>query len=272
LIRLLAYVLGAIGLLLLVVWVAQRRLIYFPFGNVPAPADVGLPRAETISFQTPDGLTLHGWWVPAGASSSRATVILFNGNAGNRAYRAELASELSRLGFATLLFDYRGYGDNPGSPSEQGLTLDAQAARRYVESRPGVDRNRIIYFGESLGTGVAVRLASEQKPRALILRSPFTSLADTARHHYPYLPVTILLRDRFPSVDLIPRIGCPLLVIAADHDTIVPTGQSERLFAAASEPKRLVIVPNSDHNDSALLAGPMVISAVDGFLRESDRE
>ena len=149
------------------------------------------------------------------------TVIVFNGNAGNRAFRAPLAAALAEHGISVLLFDYRGYGGNPGSPSEEGLAADARAARRYVAGRAGSDR--IVYFGESLGSGVAVRLAAEQPPAALILRSPFTSLTDTGRHHYPFLPVGMMLIDRFASIDRIRDIRCPLLVIAADHDSVVPT-------------------------------------------------
>ncbi len=174
---------------------------------------------------------------------------------------------MSEQGYAVLLFDYRGYGGNKGVPTEEGLALDARAARRYLESRPGIDPQRIVYFGESLGAAVAVRLAVEHRPYAAILRSPFTSLADTGRHHYPYLPVGWLLRDRFPSIERISRIGCPLLVIAAAEDSIVSTELSRRLFAVAREPKQLVIVENVDHNDEALVAGPEIVAAVTGFLR-----
>jgi fermentation-respiration switch protein FrsA (DUF1100 family) len=219
---------------------------------------------------TDDGVTLNGWFTPSQSSRAHATVIIFNGNAGNRAFRADLAARLADEGFASLLFDYRGYGGNPGSPSEQGLMRDARAARRYVESRADVDAHHIVYFGESLGTGVAVRLAVEYRPRALILRSPFTSLVDMGRHHYPFLPVAWLLRDRFSSLDHIARIGCPLLIIAATEDTIVPATQSRRLFAAALEPKRLEMLDHVDHNDYALLAGPEMMAAVTAFLRGLD--
>ncbi len=268
--------LGILAVLLLLVWLGQRSLIYFPMGVVPAPAGAGLPGAEAIAFATDDGLTLGGWFVPgappsrptqAGASVGQpVTVIVFNGNAGNRAFRAPLAAALAEHGISVLLFDYRGYGGNAGSPSEEGLAADARAARRFVASRAGSDR--IVYFGESLGSGVAVRLAAEQPPAALILRSPFTSLTDTGRHHYPFLPVGMMLIDRFASIDRIRDIRCPLLVIAADHDSVVPTGLSRRLFEAALEPKRLAIIDRTDHNDYELLAGQRVVTTVLEFLRE----
>jgi fermentation-respiration switch protein FrsA (DUF1100 family) len=266
--RMLVLCVAVLGAVLFLFWIAQRRLIYLPFDDVPSPAEVGLPRAATITLDTEDGLTLHGWFVSASAPASRDTVVVFNGNAGNRAFRSDLASRLSEQGFAVLLFDYRGYGGNPGSPSEEGIALDARAARRYLDARRDVDPRRIVYFGESLGAAVAVRLALEHRPRALILRSPFTSLVDMGRHHYPFLPVSWLLSDRYPSSERISRIGCPLLVITAAHDSIVPSDQSRRLFEAAPEPKRLLTIENADHNDEALVAGPRVITAVSDFLRD----
>jgi uncharacterized protein len=263
-----AVLVAILALVLLLFWLGQRRLIYFPFGEVLPPAAAGLPGAESITFPTEDRLTLSGWFVPAQSAAPKplATVIVFNGNAGNRAFRAPLAAALAARRISTLLFDYRGYGGNPGSPTEEGLAADARAARRYIAGRAGSDR--IVYFGESLGTGVAVRLAAEQPPAALILRSPFTSLTDTGRHHYPFLPVGLLLTDRYASIDRIAEIRCPLLVISGDRDSVIPVDQSRRLFEAAREPKRLVIVERADHNDYELLAGQRVLAAILEFLKQ----
>jgi uncharacterized protein len=273
-----AALVAILALVLVLFWLGQRRLIYFPFGEVMTPAAAGLPGAESITFPTEDGLTLGGWFVPAQPAATRSptTVIVFNGNAGNRAFRAPLAAALAQRGVSVLLFDYRGYGGNAGSPSEKGLAADARAARRYVAGRARSDR--IVYFGESLGTGVAVRLAAEQPlalsgvggPAALILRSPFTSLTDTGRHHYPFLPVSLMLTDRFASIDRIGNIRCPLLVIAGDRDSVIPVEQSRRLFEAAREPKRLVIVERADHNDYDLLAGERLVEAVTDFLKSNE--
>ena len=134
-------------------------------------------------------------------------------------------------------------------------------------SRSDVDPSRLVYFGESLGAAVAVGLAVEHPPAALILRSPFTSMGDVGHHHYPLLPVRLLLRDRFPSIDRIRRIHSPLLVIAGDSDRIVPTQQSRRLYEAASDPKTLIVVPGADHNDDELLVGNEVMLAIIRFLR-----
>jgi fermentation-respiration switch protein FrsA (DUF1100 family) len=247
-------------------WTLQRRLIYFPFGDVPPPGRAGLPAAQTAAFATDDGLTLNGWYVPAMPPGGRWTVIVFNGNAGHRGMRAPLAAALAGRHVASFLFDYRGYGGNPGSPSEAGLALDARAARRYVESRPDVDPSRIAYYGESLGSGVAVRLAAERPPAALILRSPFTSLTDVGRHHYPYLPVSWLLEDRFETLERLQKMKCPVLVIAAEDDSIVPARLSRRLYEAANEPKQLLTLPDADHNDYELLAGPRLVDAVTKLL------
>ncbi len=264
----------AVGLLLfalLVVLVAtfQRRLIYLPLTRrVPPVSDV-LPGGSEVSFETEDGLRLNAWLVSP-SSPAAGAVVVFPGNAGHRGFRAPLAEALRGEGFVVLLTDYRGYADNPGHPSEAGLLLDARGALAYLETETGLSRDRIAYFGESLGAGVAVALAAAHPPGALVLRSPFTSLADVGRIHYPYLPVrALLLRDRYPSLDRIGEIDSPLLVIAGEEDRIVPIGLSRRLFQAARRPERFVAIPGADHNDHELLAGRLLIGEVASFLREA---
>ncbi|HEY6359475.1 MAG TPA: protein-L-isoaspartate(D-aspartate) O-methyltransferase [Vicinamibacterales bacterium] len=253
-------------IVLALIWSLQRRMIYFPMGDVPAPGEGGLARFELVRFATADGIELSGWFLPAPGSVPPATVIVFNGNAGNRAHRVELADALRKHGLQVLLMDYRGYGGNPGAPSERGLTEDGRAVYAYAAGRPDVDASRFVYFGESLGAAVAVGLASEHAPAALILRSPFTSLTEVGQHHYPFLPVRLLLRDRFPSIDRVRIIDSPLLVIAGDRDRIVPIEQSRRLFDAALDPKELVVIAGADHNDHALLAGDEMVEAIVRFI------
>jgi fermentation-respiration switch protein FrsA (DUF1100 family) len=252
---------------LVLLWTMQRRLMYFPTADVPAPDEIGLAGVEPVTFETTDGLTLSGWFVASSGPSPRVTVLVFNGNAGNRAHRAPLAAALHRHGVQVLLADYRGYGGNPGTPSEKGLAADSRAARAYLAGRPDVDASKIVYFGESLGTAVAVDLAVEHPPAALVLRSPFTSMADVGRHHYPFLPVRLLLRDRFAAIDRIARIRVPMLVIAGGRDRIVPIDNSRRLYEAAVAPKTLLVLPDADHNDDELLAGNEMIHAIIGFLQ-----
>jgi fermentation-respiration switch protein FrsA (DUF1100 family) len=253
--------------LLAVVWLAQRSLIYFPDGQTVAPAAVGLPDAEPVSFTTEDGLELDAWFVPAREPIADRTIVVFNGNAGNRSHRARLAALFAEYGFSTLLVDYRGYGGNPGLPSEGGLSRDARGARRYLASRGDINLARLVYFGESLGAAVAVQLAIEHPPAALILRSPFSSLAAIGSRHYPFLPVRLILRDRYPSIDRIGLIRCPVLMIAGDADAIVPLDDTRQLFDAAREPKRLVIIENADHNDEALAVGARMTGAIRQFLQ-----
>lgn len=259
-------IVGVILLALAVIWFGQRGMIYFPDGETPAPAAYGLPGAEPQTFQTEDGLTLAGWFVPARAPASGYTLMVFNGNAGHRGYRSGLAAQFAARGLSVFLFDYRGYGGNPGLPSERGLTRDARAALAHVRRQPGVDPARLVFFGESLGAAVAVQLAVEYAPAALILRSPFSSMTAIGSHHYPILPVRWLLRDRYPSIDRIRDIKSPLLVIAGEADRIVPVFDSQDLFDAAPEPKRLIVYPGLDHNDQALFEGPDLIQAVAQFL------
>ena len=254
------------GIVLALVWAGQRRLMYFPMGLPPAPAQAGLPGAEAIAFQTADGLSLQGWFLPPRAPA-RGAVLVFNGNGGNRAHRAMLARTLGADGHGVLLFDYRGYGGNPGSPSEAGLTADARAARAWLLRRSDVDPRQLVYFGESLGAAVAASLAVEAPPAALILRSPFTSMTDVAAVHYPFLPVRWLVRDRYDTAERITRLRCPLLVVAGSDDSIVPAGQSRRLFDQARVDKAILVLPGADHNDPALLAGGEMVGAVHAFIR-----
>jgi fermentation-respiration switch protein FrsA (DUF1100 family) len=248
-----------------IVWTQQRRLMYFPFGGVPSLAAMGLDGAVPVSFPTIDGHTLSGWFVTR-TERPQFTAIVFNGNAGNRAFRAPLADALARENLAVLLFDYRGFGGNPGSPTEEGLKLDARAARAYVASRTDVDHRTIVYFGESLGTAVAAELAVEYPPAALVLRSPFASMSAVGQHHYPFLPVRWLLRDRYATIDRIARVNAPVLVIGGDADSIVPIAQTVQVYSAARDPKTLLVIKGADHNDASLLAGRETIDAVLRFL------
>jgi fermentation-respiration switch protein FrsA (DUF1100 family) len=248
-------------------WATQRRLMYFPTADVATFGEVRLTDVEPITIQTIDGLRLSGWFIKARGPFPPVTVLVFNGNAGHRGYRAPLARALQRHGLQALLVDYRGYGGNPGTPTERGLAADSRAARAFLASRSDVDASRLVYFGESLGTAVAVDLAAEHPPAALILRSPFTSMGDVGRHHYPFLPVGLLLRDRFATIDKIRRIRVPLLVIAGGRDRIIPVDNSRRVYEASCGPKELLVIPHADHNDDDLLAGEEMIQRIVRFLQ-----
>jgi fermentation-respiration switch protein FrsA (DUF1100 family) len=255
----------AAGLLLLI-WLGQRRLIYMPAGDRLPPAASMLPGAEDLLFTTDDGLELGGWFV-APAGGAWGAVLVCNGNAGDRSLRVPLAAALRRLGLAVLLFDYRGYGGNPGAPSAAGLALDARAARQALLSRLEIDPERLVYLGESLGAAVAIELAAEHPPAALVLRSPFTSMVEVGRLHYPLLPVGWILQDRFPSLQRIAGIQSPLLILAGSADGVVPAAQSQKLYDAAPGPKHLVHFPGAGHNDAEFRDGDRFITEVLAFLR-----
>lgn len=256
--------------------VFQRSLIYHPYPQKSLPAAVlGVTpgRAHDVATQSDDGLDLRGWLVlPKGQRAQtadelkieiekgRLLVLYFGGNAANRSYRQLEIETLCEVGADVLIFDYRGYGDSRGEPTEEGLARDAQTFWRYATETLKVDAQRIVLFGESLGGGVAVRLANElcekkMPPAGLILRSTFSSLGDAGAFHFPWLPVRWLLIDRFPSEQHIRNVTCPLLQFHGRRDSIVPLRLGQQLFSAAAEKsasglkKRFVELPAADHND-----------------------
>lgn len=251
---------GLLALLVLGLWVFQRQLVYLPAADLP-PVEELLPGWSEVTLATTDGLDLGAWYSPP--EPGRPVILVFNGNAGNRSDRAPLGTRLSAAGHGVLLVDYRGYGGNPGSPSETGLAQDARAAAAFVAARaPG---HQLVLFGESLGAAVAIELATEHAPAALILRSPFTSLADVARVHYPLIP-SRLVRDEYPSDERIGTVRSPVLVIVGSEDSIVPAAQSQRLYDLALEPKELLTIDGADHNDFELVAGEAMIEATLRFI------
>jgi fermentation-respiration switch protein FrsA (DUF1100 family) len=241
-------------------WGFQRKLIYLPDAGPVGRADAFLPGGRDVVLRTSDGLDLAGWYVPRPGRDA-ATVLVANGNGGHRGLRAPLAGELVEEGLGVLLFDYRGYGGNPGSPSEDGLARDVRAARQFLLD-DGVDPRRLVYFGESLGAAVVTELATEHPPAGLVLRSPFVDLAAVASVHYPVLPVRALLRDRFPVAELVARLDVPTTVVYGGADSIVPPSQSRAVAEAAARLHRVVEVPGADHNDLVLLDGDAVVTAV----------
>jgi fermentation-respiration switch protein FrsA (DUF1100 family) len=250
-----------VGLAVGMLWALQRRLIYFPDRAAPAvPAEV-----TEVVLATDDGLRLTAWLL-APAASSRADVatLVVPGNAGNRANRVPLARKLVAAGLTVLLLDYRGYGGNPGDPSEDGLVRDARAGWDHLTGAGGFTPDRIVLFGESLGAAVVTRLAAglSEQPRGIVLRSPFASLTDVGKAHYPFLPVGLLLRDRFPVADQIRTVVAPTVVVYGTRDTIVPPEQSRAVAEAAANLVDSVAVEGADHNDAVLGEGTVVVDAV----------
>jgi pimeloyl-ACP methyl ester carboxylesterase len=247
--------------MLALIWLFQRSLIYLPSRGPVAPAHEVIDGAQDVTLETSDGLRLNAWFVPASAPDGGITVLVANGNAGDRSLRAPLAEALSKEGLAVLLFDYRGYGDNPGSPSEEGLARDVRAAYRFLIEE-GIPSKRVVYFGESLGAAVVTELATEHPPAGLVLRSPFTDLAAVGQIHYPFLPVSALLRDRFPVAEHVRQLDVPTVVIWGTRDSIVPPEQSRAVAQAAGGTTTIVEVEGAGHNDLALLDGRELVSAI----------
>ena len=233
----------AYGGLLALMYVFQRALMYFPDPKRVAPAQAGLPQAEEVTLTSSDGEKLIAWFVaPRG---DKPLVLYFQGNAEGLPARAGRFTWLTADGTGLLALNYRGYGGSTGTPTEPGLIRDAEAA--YALARARTPAKRIVLFGESLGTGVAVALGSTHEIGALILDAPFTSTADVGAAVYPFAPVRWFMKDTFHSDERIGRVSAPLLVLHGEQDSIVPIRFAERLFALAREPKRFVRFPGGGH-------------------------
>ena len=252
-------VIAIVGVLM---WSLQRSMIYFPdTSEVPAAADV-LEGGQDLTLHTSDGLELEAWFAPPteDAVDRDMAVLMAPGNGGNREGRAGLAQHLQDRGFSVLLMDYRGYSRNPGRPSENGLIRDGLAATDALEAQ-GFAPDQTIYFGESVGGGVVAALLSQRPPAAAVFRSPFTDLAEVGKRHYPWLPVGILLRDRFSVTEHVSHTQVPISVIRARHDTVVPAELSAQVAAAAPNLVEEHVLDDADHNDPVMF-GPEIAEAV----------
>jgi fermentation-respiration switch protein FrsA (DUF1100 family) len=227
----------------------QRDIEYFPWnGPVPSPKEAGVPEMSAVQLKTTDGLDLLAWFAPPRNKNGKV-VVIFHGNAGNIAMRSNKARILIDHGYGVLLAEYRGFSGNPGSPSEQGLYNDGRAAIKWLGDK-GYSKDRLVIYGESVGTGVAVQMAQEIQPKWLILEAPFTSAADVAKDAYHHLlPVDLLMHDRFDSIDKIAQVKSRLLVVQGTDDEVIPIKFGERLFATANQPKCMFVVHDAHHND-----------------------
>lgn len=243
-----------------------NSLLYFPSrAIVDTPGRAGLDYRD-LGFETGDGERLHGWWIPA-PEAALGHLLLCHGNAGNVGDRVLHAALLTAIGFDVLLFDYRGYGRSSGRPSEAGTYRDSRAALACLLEQPGVDPERILYLGESLGGACALDLALERPPAGLVLLSAFAGVRELARQHYPFLPAA-LVPDAYPTLRRIGQLRAPLLVLHGDADEIVPLSQGRDLLEAAPGPKRMHVFAGRGHNDLVPLAGDELAGAIASWASE----
>ena len=235
----------AFGGIVALMYFAQRSLMYFPERLRTPPSAAGLAEAEEIVLDTADREKVIVWHVPP--RGEKPVVLYFHGNGGALRYRADRFRALTADGTGLIALSYRGYGGSTGSPTEAGLIADAAAAYAFAAARYPAER--IVAWGESLGSGVAIALAATHKFGRLVLEAPFTSAADVGARAYWFLPVRLLMKDQFRSDARIGKVTAPLLILHGARDAVVPIALGERLFALANEPKRFVRFANGGHED-----------------------
>jgi uncharacterized protein len=249
--------------LLVLLFVAQRSILYVPSTQAPSLAESGVQGVmEAVEIESADGLRLLAWYHPPPANAA-PVLVYFHGNAGHIGDRADRVRPYVDAGFGAFLVEYRGYGGNPGRPTEDGLYADARAAVDFLEQQ-GVTPQRMVFYGESLGTAVAVQIALERACAALVLEAPFTSVAAVAQSRYWMFPVRHLVLDKFDSLAKIGKLGCPLFVMHGEADGVIPIRYGRQLFDAAPDPKESKWFAAGTHTNFDELGGP---SMVLGFLK-----
>jgi len=257
---LLGFGLVAYGVVVGGLYAFQRQLLYLPDKTRPDLAQLTRLGVREVTLTTADGLSLLSWYLPA--SPGRPVIAYFHGNGGHIGYRVERLLRFADEGYGVLMLEYRGYGGNPGAPSETGFFTDSDAAVDFLEHE-AVTSNRLVIYGESLGSGVAVRLASEREVGALILEAPFTSVAEVAQHHFRYVPAAKMVTDRFDSLSRIGKVKAPILILHGGRDRVVPLRFGRALFNAAPEPKEAWFAPEAGHETLARYGG---LDAVVAFI------
>lgn len=236
----------------------EVSLLFRPHREAMHVAAADVPGLQSVSIPTADGLHLTGWFLPP--PPGQATILYMHGNGGSLMNRIGRVRRLAAHGYGLLFLEYRGYGGNPGIPSEGGLALDALGATDFLKTN-GIESDRVVLYGESLGTSVAVTLANHRHVAGLVLDSPFTSIAAVAQQRYPLLPIGLMIRNRFDLIDRVATIGAPLLVIQGNLDRVIPPAMGRTVFAAAAQPKRFWAAPAAGHNNVLETGGEAVVAA-----------
>jgi len=243
----LAVTIAAYGGLVTYMWLFQRKLLFRAERIHVDPADYGLPEMRTVGLSAADGLNLRAWYLPT-ATPGAPVILYFHGNDAHLGTRADKIRPYLDAGFGVLLMSYRGYGGNPGQPSEDGLYHDARAAIGFLTAE-GTRLEDVIYYGESLGSGVAVQLALENPPAAMILEAPYTDIPTVGQRRYPFLPVRLLMKDRFDNLSKIQAIRTPVMVIHGELDRTTPVELGRTVHEAAPEPKEARFYAEAAHLD-----------------------
>jgi fermentation-respiration switch protein FrsA (DUF1100 family) len=235
-----------------VLYIRQSRLLYKPSREVSStPAEIGLD-FEDVVFKSADGLNLKGWYVPV--KNSKLTLLFCHGNGGNIEHRLDSIDIFHDLGLNCFIFDYRGYGNSPGKPSEEGTYADAMAAYKWLTEEKKTPAQEIIIFGRSLGGAIAAQLAGRVKAGALVVESAFTSYVDIVKEYYFYMPVQWFARFSYSTIDYIRDVRCPVMLIYSRNDEIVPYKFGLELYETANEPKEFIEIFGG-HNDCFLVSG-----------------
>ena len=251
--------------MLILLFIMQSRLVYFPAKEIICtPADIRL-QYEDIIIKTPDGLNLNAWFIPA--KSPTGTVLFCHGNGGNICYSLDVVETLNKLNLNVLIFDYRGYGKSEGSPSEKGTYTDAETAYRWLMKDRNIPESSIIIMGRSLGAAIAANLARNHNPRLLILESGFSSTPDVAAKKYPIFPVRLLCSYKYKTAEYVKDIKCPLLVVHSKEDEIIPYSNGIKIFSSAKEPKEFLEISGS-HNEGYTDSGEVYVDGLRNFIEK----
>jgi len=235
----------------LILYFMQSSFLYSPVRELPyTPAELGLD-FEEVFFRAGDRVQLHGWYIPS--PNSDFTVLLCHTNGGNMMYQLDSINIFHNLGLSCFIFDYRGYGISRGQPSEHGTYLDARAAFRWLTKKKKIPAEKTIVFGRSLGGSIAAYLAGRAKPRGLVIESAFTSYIAIGSKFYPYMPVKWFARFKYPTIEYVRKVTCPVLVIHSRNDEVIPFEFGLQLYEAANEPKEFVELYGG-HNDGFLIS------------------
>lgn len=247
-------------------YLMQRQLMYRPekLHTNPDPSEWGAHDMTVVNLTTEDGLQLKAWY--KSPEPNKLTLLYLHGNAGHLGNRINKLRPLLDYGYGLLLLSYRGYGGNPGNPTEQGLYLDAHAAMHFLQQQ-GIPSTHILLYGESLGSGVAVQMAVDYPAIAgLVLEAPYTSMGDAAQYHYPFLPARWLVKDQFANLQKIQRVTVPILIMHGEVDDVVPITMGKTLFAAANEPKMARFYPQKNHSEFIESAAQDVLEFVAKYV------